>query len=73
MTPLKINMKIQLHKEIQDEIAKQLDLKNKPYFRCPDCGEVYKDACGVINCGNCNYVSKDYKKEGTTIIKLKKS
>jgi uncharacterized C2H2 Zn-finger protein len=53
---------IKSHEEIQNEIAEKLDKKEIEYFRCPECGEVYKLACGLISCGYCGYLRDDYSR-----------
>ena len=60
---------IKSHRQIQDELAEKLIAKAKKYnkaidfFRCPECGEVYKSACDLISCGYCGYVREDYERQ----------
>lgn len=74
MTSLKTNMNLNIksEREIQDNIAKELELKGEKYFRCPTCGYVYKDACGLIKCHSCGYTREDYTDKNGTILKIKK-
>lgn len=62
-------MEIKDYKTIQDELAERLTKKEKEFFRCPNCGTVYKDCCGLINCGHCDYTREDYTNKKKTIIK----
>lgn len=41
------------------------------FYECPVCGEIYKNCCGLVRCGNCRYIDKHYKytDNGRTIIK----
>ncbi len=67
-----MNLNIKSEREIQDYIAKELDLKGKRYFRCPECGYVFKDICELIKCGYCGYTREDYTNKNGTILKIKK-
>lgn len=57
--------------ETNDELALRLEKEGKEFFRCPQCGEVYKNSCGLIHCGVCHYTKEGYIYNGKSIIKNK--